>query len=238
MSRFVALFVLFLALAFTNASSDTSNDVFECYGCKLLVKQVENYVSNNASIGQVEDYIKSLCTYTNGFKSICEEEVNVVVETIIGYLENSYSSAQICELLGFCPLQIDSLECLSCKLLVQQVENYLFSNSSVSELEEYIYGLCNYTRSLANLCDMEAKELIETIVQYLKNEATPSEICGYFGVCPATTKISPCVICSSYYTYFSHFVGTKISFDESDCSKLASIVLNKPITTLEITSCM
>jgi uncharacterized protein YutD len=239
MLRSIAVFLFFAAfLVNARASNDSSNDVLECYGCKLLVNQVENYVNNNASRSQLEDYLKSICTYTNGFKSICEEEVNVVIETIVGYLENNYSPAQICELLSFCPLQIDSLECLSCKLLVQQVENYLLSNSSISELEEYIYGLCNYTMSLANLCDMEAKELIETIVEYLKDELTPSEICGYFGVCPANSKISPCAICSSYFTYFNQYFENKILFDKSDCSKLASIVLNKPITSLEITRCM
>lgn len=238
---FLFIFAILATTTYTLASNqDFFDDTIECYGCKLLIREVEKYIDNNTTITQVENYIKSLCTYTNSFQSMCEQEVTVVIRSIVTYLENEYSSTQICQLLGYCPKIQETIECLSCKILVQQVEDYLLSNSSITALEEYVYSLCNYTKSLASLCHMEAKLLIESIVEYLKNEFTPNEVCQEFGICPVSkySKLTPCNVCQLFYSIINESnLDNSLNMTEKECAAMASLFFNRNISELEVISC-
>ncbi len=77
----------------------------------------------------------------------------------------------------------ESIECYACELFVTAIDNYLESNKSISNLEEYAMDACQFLGNYKSLCEAEVPQVLPLVIQYLEKELTSEQICEKLDAC-------------------------------------------------------
>ncbi|XP_052262832.1 uncharacterized protein LOC127866386 isoform X2 [Dreissena polymorpha] len=74
-----------------------------CVPCEFIVKQVQEFIKENRTTQEVEDFVKSLCDILpDTVTAQCHDVVDQYVPAILDLLSENLDPKQVCEKLGFC----------------------------------------------------------------------------------------------------------------------------------------
>lgn len=78
----------------------------------------------------------------------------------------------------------DGIECSLCKWGTTEIENFLSSNHTETEIESALTKACSYLpEKYQSVCDNKLVPLVPTIINYLDDHETPDTICGQLHFC-------------------------------------------------------
>jgi hypothetical protein len=83
--------------------------------------------------------------------------------------------------------------CQECETLIGYIDNWVENNNTIAEITQYLDQVCNANPNLALECEALVAYGIPVVVSWLKNNATPQQICGFLGVCstPPPKQVQP-----------------------------------------------
>jgi len=183
-----------------------------CSPCEFLIGAIESWAGSNASVTQIESYLDSLCTLVPTYSQVCAAIVNYEIPTLVQWIEQSESPADVCQQLGLCdstkkvaavqikpikptkpvkpvkPLVIigDSTTCSLCQLVISTVESWVASNSTESQIETSLEVLCSLVPGFTQTCDSIIEAEIPTIVDWLEENESSQQVCQQLGLCDSS----------------------------------------------------
>merc|ERR1711943_41539 len=80
-----------------------------------------------------------------------------------------------------------SLECEMCEYVVSFAENFVEENSTETEVENILSGICNILPFGGSECSALVAEYPE-LVQALLSYETPTVVCGEIGICSSSSS--------------------------------------------------
>ena len=82
----------------------------------------------------------------------------------------------------------DDLPCKLCEQLVSHLRDLLVANTTETEFEQVLQGLCKQTKSFADECKAIVDQYYPQIYSYLTKGLNGNVICQMGGICPAPGK--------------------------------------------------
>jgi len=169
-----------------------------CDACTFLLNAVESWVESNRTITEIQNYLDTLCNLIPGYSQVCDAMVDYELPTIIQWLENTENPHEVCTQLGLCSSSKNMMmikvngnqlgdNCVLCQFVVSSAEAWLEANATEAQIEQYLEVLCNTLPSgLAEECDSIVETEVPMIIQYLKQNYTPQQICQKLGFCSSS----------------------------------------------------
>jgi saposin len=169
-----------------------------CDICQLVMQYVETWVASN----QTEQYIENMITQYCPLLGLPVSECNVIaasVPTIIAQIENGATPQVICQTMGLCPTRKPvaikvaqpkvqgGADCSICIFVVGQIEDYIASNATETEIMNALNQACALLGSFQAQCQAVVKNLPAYIAQLEKAE-DPTTICTQVGICTSKPK--------------------------------------------------
>jgi len=74
----------------------------QCFICETVISSVEQWVADNSTEQQIEQYVDTLCTLVPSFQTQCDAMVAAEVPQIISWIQQNETPQQICTNLGLC----------------------------------------------------------------------------------------------------------------------------------------
>jgi len=81
-------------------------------------------------------------------------------------------------------------ECYICQTVIQLIEGWVESNATVSQIEQYLDGICNLIPSYGAICTAIVNQGLPEILQYIEQNESPQQICTQLGLCSSVTVIN------------------------------------------------
>ena len=79
-------------------------NVFTCTICTDLVTILDENLTNNATLSEIESFLDAACDILVGLEQDCKDFVAANLETVVDLLVNEYLSPdEICNSLSLCP---------------------------------------------------------------------------------------------------------------------------------------
>jgi len=138
----------------------------------------------------VKKFVEDLCGKLPLFGDQCKQ----LVDTVIGYIDQNDTPADICNAINVCPeakkvIEVAPVEfpgqCQVCTDAVDALEVLLQAfGPEEKEVVDFIEGICADLPLFGDQC----KLLVDTIVGYIDQNDTPADICDAMKVCPDPTK--------------------------------------------------
>ena len=82
----------------------------------------------------------------------------------------------------------DDVPCELCEQLVSHLRDLLVANTTESEFQQVLEGLCKQTKSFSKECIALVDDYYPTIYSFLTNSLDGKKVCQMIGICPAPTK--------------------------------------------------
>jgi len=126
-------------------------------------------------------------------------QIAAAVPSVIQQIENGATPQTICTSLGMCTSRLNVVkpvvkkpkgqgaDCSICIFVVGQIEDYIASNATESEIMDALNQACALLGSFQAQCKSVVANLPEYIAQLEKAE-DPTTICTQVGICTATHK--------------------------------------------------
>ncbi|XP_061195678.1 uncharacterized protein LOC133203893 [Saccostrea echinata] len=159
-----------------------------CEVCKLIVTEVDWYLKRNASSESINTTVSKVCNkLPSAFKILC----NSMAPGIVKHLEAGFDPASTCVYLKLCTQdselvefnrkdEANPLECEICKLLINELDNYLITNDTKEKVEEAVTKFCDsLPPEIKAFCDEFKDKLVQAIIDGL----TGDEICKFIKLC-------------------------------------------------------
>ncbi|XP_076239363.1 prosaposin isoform X2 [Calliopsis andreniformis] len=185
----------------------------ECSKCFTVATHMEikfNATPRNELLQQ----LLNLCSDLGTFSDACAAVTLTYFDTIQGHLKENFKAKNICHLSGQCsgkfhvhedadtglnvqiePLSTvgvvdmnDDLPCKLCEQLVGHLRDLLVANTTETEFEQVLDGLCKQTKSFVNECTSIVDEYYPQIYEYLTKGLNGNAVCKMAGLCPAPGK--------------------------------------------------
>ena len=121
---------------------------------------------------------------------------NQIVQQIPGIIqaiENGATPQQVCTLIGLCTsLRIvkDPTQCAICTFAVGQVESYLSSNATETEIENALNQACMLLGPFTPECNQIVAQL-PAVIADLEESEPPQVACTQLGLCVNSTRVAP-----------------------------------------------
>ena len=186
----------------------------ECNLCDLIINYAENFLDSNATIADIENFVNhTLCSLLPSFlKDPCQNLVDEYLPEIVDGLDKKYPASKICADIGLCqnstaavnPAVVkpelmmklqkpfpESVECNLCDLIINYAENFLDSNATIADIENFVnHTLCSLLPSfLKDPCQNLVDEYLPEIVDGLDKKYPASKICADIGLCQNSTLV-------------------------------------------------
>jgi len=82
-------------------------------------------------------------------------------------------------------------QCSLCETVVTIIENWVESNATISQIEQYLQNLCALVPAYQTICDTIVDQGVAEIVELLEQEYTPDQVCVVLGLCTSVPKPAP-----------------------------------------------
>jgi hypothetical protein len=82
----------------------------------------------------------------------------------------------------------DNLPCKLCEQLVAHLRDLLVANTTETEFQQVLFGICKQTKSFASECNSIVAQYYPEIYAFLTKNLNSNFICQMGGVCPAPGK--------------------------------------------------
>jgi saposin len=176
----------------------------DCYMCTYVIQSMESWLEQNATINEIESYLDQLCTLVPDLDAQCEAIVNTGVPKVVSWIEANESPTDVCTQLGFCgnSTRVKAMkakaeakarqdQCFICETVISTVEQWVASNATEQEIEQYLDTLCTLVPSFQAQCDAIVATGVAKIVQWIEQNQTPQQICTNLGMCNSTMPMIP-----------------------------------------------
>jgi len=163
-----------------------------CDVCVYIVKAIEAVAAQNSTEQEIEDYLKQVICPLLGIDTSTCASVSSQIPAIIDLLESGATPQVVCQSLQFCtnPLAVKApldINCDICVFAVGQIEDYIASNATETEIEHALDGACSLLGPLYQQC----VDIVADVPQYiadLESFETPQVVCNQVGVCTSSKK--------------------------------------------------
>jgi len=166
-----------------------------CATCETVVNFLEAFISENTTIDEVTKFLTgTLCPAINIPSDVC----NVVASelpALVDALDQGLPPKQACAMISLCASlvpkkslsRVGDVNCQICEFAVNQIEDYIASNATETEIEAALNSACDLLGSFSSQCKSVVAALPAYISQ-LENAETPAVICTQVGICTSSKK--------------------------------------------------
>lgn len=182
----------------------------ECNGCHRVVGVMRNKF-DSLSYEQFLEQLLLFCRKLSSFSDACSMNVFVHFEEIHGAVKEHFNAANACHNVGVCSAKFhqhetenvdtaveitpvgktgvlmsqkdDTLPCELCEQLVLHLRDLLITNTTASEFQMVLKGICKQTGSFAEECLSLVSQYYPMVYQYLISDLKPDEVCDLAGLC-------------------------------------------------------
>jgi len=81
-----------------------------CGTCEDVIGFIEGWVESNSTDQEIIQYLDTICTYLQGYSTICEAIANQGIEEVISWIKNNEDAETICTQLGLCSSKIKPMK--------------------------------------------------------------------------------------------------------------------------------
>jgi len=167
--------------------------VDNCDICETIIAYVSAWVASNQTEQYIENAINKYCPLLGLPVAECSQ-IAASVPSVIQQLENGATPAAICQQFGLCPQKLKKVsikakqgpDCSICIFAVGQIEDYIASNATETEIENALNQACSLLGPFQSQCEALVVNLPQYIAQLEKAE-DPTTICTQVGLC--TSKV-------------------------------------------------
>jgi len=145
--------VLFFVQSFAlSAPSSLPQD--QCSQCEQIVTFLEDWIENNSTDAQIEQYLETLCQVFPGIQALCDQMTQWGIEYFIQYLKSNENPQALCQQIGLCTSRVTVVaapsqdSCSGCTTLVGAIESWIASSATESEIEAALDTVCQMIPSL------------------------------------------------------------------------------------------
>jgi len=160
-----------------------------CDICETVIQYIGTWLES----GQTEQYIENMINQYCPLLGLPVAECNAIaaaVPTLIEEIENGTSPQVICQTLSLCPkpkpvvvkAKSQGADCSICIFVVGQIEDYIASNATESEIMDALNQACALLGAFESQCKAVVADLPAYIAQLEKAE-DPTTICTQVGIC-------------------------------------------------------
>ncbi|XP_076824278.1 uncharacterized protein LOC143470198 isoform X4 [Clavelina lepadiformis] len=195
-----------------------------CELCKLVIKELDNYLDENSTEEEIVKAVEKVCTILpSQYQSECDSLIEQYGEQIVSMLPGLLDPVKVCATLGLCsakmaasPKSIDvSAECELCQYVAKELDSLLTENSTEEEIINAVGKVCSLLPGdLKSQCDDFIQSVGPTLIRLLLNEFTPDSLCAEIKLCPKNVAVSSdvCDICRIAID----FLGKEISSNATE----------------------
>jgi saposin len=162
-----------------------------CATCQTVISFLEAFISDNTTEAEVAKFLtQDLCPSLHISSSVCAQIANEI-PAIVQALDNDLPPKQICILIKLCTsfffrANLD-VNCEICEFAVGQIESYIATNATETQIENALNQACALLGSYAATC----RQVVADVPQYiaeLEQAQPPNVICTEVGVCTSKSK--------------------------------------------------
>jgi len=170
-----------------------------CSVCTLVVTYIDQYISSNSSIQQIEAELDQICALLGPLSSTCDQFVAQYTPQVIKWIVNGNSPATFCASVGLCAQKTEDFVnaavvvaakrseqqggCSICELVVQYVESYIASNQTEQQIIKELEGVCALLGPLSAPCTSFVDTYVPQLIQWIENGESPQAFCTQVGLC-------------------------------------------------------
>jgi len=202
----------------------------DCAICQQIVSFVENWVENNSSIADIEQYLEIVCTLApDTWQQPCDALVDYGVEEVIEWIQENENATTLCSQLNLCsspkklsaplrkaPKPTDA-NCDICIQVVGLIENWVESNYTEQEIANYLDQICSLIPGFSQICDQIVDYGLSYIINYIQNDENATQICQQIGFCSNNLEYQAlilkakrqdtCTLCVQFFSILKSFIG-------------------------------
>jgi saposin len=170
---------------------------FGCSLCKALVSFIDGLLQNNE--GDIEQKVNEYCNELPILQDQCKQIVDKYLDQIIQYLKDGQDQTYICnEIGGFCQEasyvavqkafvahvkgQTKGVTCDICDEVCKWIIDFGV-DKGIDEIEKFIDGKCDDLPFISGACKDLVNKWIGKLVDLLKQDLSPDEVCKKVGLC-------------------------------------------------------
>ncbi|KAJ8681335.1 hypothetical protein QAD02_017122 [Eretmocerus hayati] len=195
---------------------EDENSPSECSKCYTIAHHMEHKFAE-ASRDSVLERLLDICGQFSSFSDACSSLVLKYFEDLYSHLKSNLKADNVCHLSGQCSYKFhiheddtdktpaveirplssvgkvevrDDLPCKLCEQLVTHLRDLLVANTTETEFQQVLEGLCKQTKSFAPECKAVVDEYYPQIYNYLTEKLNGNAVCQMGGLCPAPGKES------------------------------------------------
>jgi saposin len=218
-----------------------------CSVCTLVITYIDQYISSNSSIQQIEAELDQICALLGPLSSTCDQFVAQYTPQAIKWIVNGNSPATFCASVGLCSSKINDFEpvlvkrntqqggCSVCELVVQYVESYIASNQTEQQIIKKLEGVCSLLGPLSGPCTSFVDTYLPQLIQWIENGESPQAFCTQIGLCSSARltvkKVKAtsqklrggvCSICQTLVALIENYVAAATTEDKIE-AELAKV---------------
>lgn len=182
--------------------------VDDCSGCKVVIDALDNRMQTMSRDELLNNFLQA-CGHMGSFSDGCSAVIITYFTEIYNFLQKNFKSGGVCHVAGVCSAVFhvhrpavknvevvhesdigvvkpqEDLPCELCEQLVIHLRDVLVANTTETEFEEVLKGLCKQTGSFKDECLSIVNEYYAPIYDFLVNSLNAEEVCKLFGLCGA-----------------------------------------------------
>ncbi|GLV43603.1 Saposin-related [Carabus blaptoides fortunei] len=175
----------------------------KCDGCHTVVGKLQNKF-DMMTRDQVLQGILKVCGRMSSLSDACTNIVITYFNDIYSHLQENLNPDEVCLMAGVCSAQFhthnveitplsdsgrvnvavkEDLPCELCEQLVQHLRELLIANTTESEFQRVLEGLCSQTKGFKDECMSIVDEYYPQIYNFLVSELNANSVCVMIGIC-------------------------------------------------------
>ncbi|KAK3580729.1 hypothetical protein CHS0354_005737 [Potamilus streckersoni] len=166
-----------------------------CTVCKLVMKELQQYIQKNSTKEEIKKALENVCTnFPATISQECKDFVDQYTDVIISLLQQEIEPDKICTTIGLCSgkllkdsqpvMATSSPECIICEFVLRELEKYIEMNSTEAQIKAALENICTY---LPDTISQECKDFVDqytdVIISLLQQKIAPDKICTAIGLC-------------------------------------------------------
>ncbi|GLH13878.1 Uncharacterized protein GBIM_18364 [Gryllus bimaculatus] len=221
-------------------SDEISNEITspeKCHDCSFVARQIEQNLLRTPKETILNNFVEA-CGRLGSFSDGCAAVVITHFESLYSHLMKNFNGDGLCHLSGMCQFKfhthepdetIEGIEvvhtssvgmlkpekkdgaCEMCQQLVLHLRDFLVANTTETEFEQVLKGLCGQFKSFKAQCLSIVEEYYAVFYDFLVSELDAKgakELCSLLAICrPPTVKggpLWPLVPTEAVHNYEAH----------------------------------
>jgi len=189
-------------------SNPNKPNTIQCEICKLVLSEVEKYITENSTEQQIEKALEQVCkSLPKAVQAICVAFVQQYEAQIVELLIKQLPPEQVCAAIGLCkqqnPVNVipyvkktttkkfnSDLTCEVCQYVLGEIEKYIQQNSTEQHIIAVVEKICSTLPSpYAGICKTFIDSQGIQIINALIAKHPPKQVCTQIGICKNTTTV-------------------------------------------------